>query len=67
MSFIMFIFVYKQIGMNNIERRKAIKMLHMKLDSLDQEIDEHGKVHSYHALKEYKRILNEIDKLEQVT
>tara|TARA_R110001606_G_C15313689_1_gene643887 strand:- start:372 stop:533 length:162 start_codon:yes stop_codon:yes gene_type:complete len=53
--------------MNNIEKRNAIKMLHMKLDSLDQEIDEHGKVHSYHALKEYKRILNEIDKLDQAT
>ena len=49
------------------EKSKTIKIkkLQMKLDSLDEEVDTFGLRDSTEAVKEYQRILREIDKLNK--
>jgi len=42
-----------------------IKTLQKKLTSLDEEIAENGRENSSHALKEYQRILNEIESINE--
>ena len=42
-----------------------LKTLQKKLTSLDEEIDENGRENSSHALKEYQRILNEIESINE--
>ena len=44
-----------------LEKEKVIKSLQMKLNSLDEEIDENGRDDSYIAIKEYRRINIELD------
>lgn len=44
-----------------LEKEKVIKRLQLKLNSLDEEIDENGIENSYIAIKEYRRINIELD------